>query len=127
MAYRAAHELAAYRRRGQKSFLDMFGEDDSAPARDAEYGLPDVPEWPETDKLKFEKEALDFYMSSHPLAQFDEQLRRFRTYECAEMARAKTATEGRVGGMIIDLTVRTANKGRNAGRKYATFRVEDFT
>jgi len=128
-AYQAADERAADRRRGQKNFLDMFGDgdDDSGPARSAEYGLPDVPEWPETDKLKFEKEALDFYMSSHPLAQHDDQLRRFRTYECAEMAKAKNATEGRIGGMIIELQIRTANKGRNVGRKYATFRVEDFT
>jgi DNA polymerase-3 subunit alpha len=66
-------------------------------------------------------------MSSHPLAQHDEQLRRFRTYECAEMVKAKSNTEGRIGGMIVELAIRTANKGRNAGRKYATFRIEDFT
>jgi DNA polymerase-3 subunit alpha len=131
-AYQAADERASDRRRGQKSFLDMFeagegDEGDAAPGRGGEYGLPEVPEWPETEKLKFEKEALDFYMSSHPLAQHDEQLRRFRTYECAEMARAKSNTEGRIGGMIVELAIRTANKGRNAGRKYATFRIEDFT
>jgi DNA polymerase III subunit alpha len=128
-AYQAADERAADRRRGQKSFLDMFesGEDDAAAVRGADYGLPDVSEWPETEKLRFEKEALDFYMSSHPLAQHDEQLRRFRTYECAEMAKAKSGTEGRVGGMIVEMAIRTANKGRNAGRKYATFRIEDFT
>lgn len=131
-AYQAADERAADRRRGQKSFLDMFeageGEEDGAAAgRGGEYGLPDIPEWPETEKLKFEKEALDFYMSSHPLAQHDEQLRRFRTYECAEMTKAKSNTEGRIGGMIVELAIRTANKGRNAGRKYATFRIEDFT
>jgi DNA polymerase-3 subunit alpha len=129
-AYQAADERASDRRRGQKSFLDMLetGEDDDeAAGRGAEYGLPDIPEWPETEKLRFEKEALDFYMSSHPLAQHDEQLRRFRTYECAEMAKSKSNTEGRVGGMIVELAIRTANKGRNAGRKYATFRIEDFT
>jgi DNA polymerase-3 subunit alpha len=130
-AYQAADERAADRRRGQKSFLDMFeageGEEGAAAGGAQEYGLTDIPEWPETEKLKFEKEALDFYMSSHPLAQHDEQLRRFRTYECAEIAKAKSNTEGRVGGMIVELAIRTANKGRNAGRKYATFRIEDFT
>ena len=29
--------------------------------------------------------------------------------------------------MIVELQIRTANKGRNMGRKYATFRIEDFT
>jgi DNA polymerase-3 subunit alpha len=130
-AYQAADEKAADRRRGQKSFLDLFdagGEDgDSDNGVGPEHGLPDVPEWPETEKLKFEKEAIDFYISSHPLAQHDEQLRRFRTHECAELAKGKNGTEARVGGMIVELQVRTANKGRNAGRKYATFRIEDFS
>jgi DNA polymerase-3 subunit alpha len=130
-AHQAAEERASDKRRGQKSFLDMFeagdggGTDDGGP--DPSHGLPDVPEWPETEKLKFEKEALDFYMSSHPLAQHDEQLRRFRTHDCGELAKGKNGTEARVGGMIVELQVRTANKGRNVGRKYATFRVEDFT
>ncbi|HVL14636.1 MAG TPA: DNA polymerase III subunit alpha, partial [Gemmata sp.] len=128
-AYQTADERAADRRRGQKSFLDLFesGDDANGDGRGADHGLPDVAEWPETEKLKFEKEALDFYMSSHPLAQHDEQLRRFRTHECGELAKGKNGTEARVGGMIVELQVRTANKGRNMGRKYATFRVEDFT
>ncbi len=129
-AYQAADERASDRRRGQKSFLDIFDDGEETDATvdlDNDRGLPDVPEWPETEKLKFEKEALDFYMSSHPLAQHDEQLRRFRTHDAAEMIKAKNGSEGRIGGMIMDLQVRTANKGRNKDRKYAMFRVEDFT
>ncbi len=132
-AYQAAEERASDKRRGQKSFLDLFGTGDGdgspgdATAPPSAHGLPDVPEWPETEKLKFEKEALDFYMSSHPLAQHDEQLRRFRSHDCGELLKAKTGIEARIGGVIVELQVRTANKGRNAGRKYATFRVEDFT
>ncbi|MCS7021930.1 MAG: DNA polymerase III subunit alpha [Gemmataceae bacterium] len=138
-AYQAAEERAADRRRGQKSLMDLLVEgpstDDShngtvqgvATALLASDGLPDVPEWSETDKLKFEKEALDFYMSSHPLAQHEEQMRRFRTHECADLLKAKAGTEARLAGMIVDLAIRTANRGRNAGRKYATFRIEDFS
>ncbi|HEV3386849.1 MAG TPA: DNA polymerase III subunit alpha, partial [Gemmata sp.] len=124
-AYQAADERALDRRRGQKSFLDIIDssdDEDAAGALAADRGVPDLPEWPDTEKLKFEKEALDFYMSSHPLAQHDEQLRRFRSHDTVELVKAKNGTEGRVGGMISDLQVRTANKGRNAGRKYAMFR-----
>ncbi|MBA4065215.1 MAG: hypothetical protein C0501_16180 [Isosphaera sp.] len=130
-AYQAADERAADRRRGQKSFLDLFegNGEDGADGHDPgpEHGLPDVPEWPEREKLRFEKEALDFFISGHPLAQHDEQLRRFRTHDCADLGRSKPGTEARVGGMIVELVVRTANKGRNTGRKYATFRIEDFS
>ncbi|WP_439628006.1 DNA polymerase III subunit alpha [Gemmata sp.] len=130
-AFQAADERASDRRRGQKSFLDLFEAGDDAGGgagdRGPGHGLPELDEWPEREKLKFEKEALDFYMSSHPLAQFDEQLRRFRTHDAGDLAKAKDGTEGRAGGMIANLEVRTANKGRNTGRKYATFRIEDFT
>jgi DNA polymerase-3 subunit alpha len=130
-AYQAADERAADRRRGQKSFLDLFdgpGENgDGGHDHGPEHGLPDVPEWPEREKLRFEKEALDFFISGHPLAQHDEQLRRFRTHDCGELAKGKPGTEARVGGMVVELVVRTANKGRNLGRKYATFRIEDFS
>ena len=34
----------------------------------------DVPRWSNTEKLKDEKEALDFYFSSHPLAEHDAAL-----------------------------------------------------
>ncbi|HUR53318.1 MAG TPA: OB-fold nucleic acid binding domain-containing protein, partial [Gemmataceae bacterium] len=130
-AYQSADERAKETKRGQRSFLDLFESADEpnghANGAVAHNGVPDVPEWPETERLKFEKEALDFYMSSHPLAQWDDQLRRFRSHDCGDVAKARTGTEARVGGMIANLEVRTANKGRNAGRKYATFRIEDFT
>ena len=126
-AYASADERANEKRRGQTGLFDDAGDDGDATGA-ANSGLPDVPEWPETERLKFEKEALDFYISSHPLAQHDEQLRRFRTHDAGDLAKSgKNGTEARIGGMITNLDVRTANKGRNVGRKYAMFRVEDFT
>ncbi|QJW95826.1 DNA polymerase III subunit alpha [Frigoriglobus tundricola] len=125
-AYASADERANEKRRGQTGLFDDAADgDDTGPTNS---GLPDVPEWPETERLKFEKEALDFYISSHPLAQHDEQLRRFRMYDAGDLAKGgKNGTETRIAGMITNLDVRTANKGRNIGRKYAMFRVEDFT
>jgi len=125
-AYTAADERADERKRGQGGLFDDTGDDTDTGG--AVQGLPDVPEWPETERLKFEKEALDFYISSHPLAEHEEQLRRFRTHDAGDLAKGgKNGAEARVGGMITNLNVRTANKGRNVGRKYAMFRIEDFT
>ncbi len=126
-AYASADERANEKRRGQTGLFDDAADDgdDGGPANS---GLPDVPEWPETERLKFEKEALDFYISSHPLAQHDEQLRRFRTHDAGPLAKnGKNGTGAQIGGMITNLDIRTANKGRNIGRKYAMFRIEDFT
>ncbi len=126
-AYAAAEERAAEKRRGQGGLFDEFGSHSSA-SDTLNPTLPDVPEWPQTEKLKFEKEALDFYITSHPLAQYDEQLRRFRTHDAGDLAKGgKNGVEARIAGMITNLDVRTANKGRNMGRKYAMFRIEDFS
>ena len=56
---------------GQRNLFDASGGDEPGDDVAAVEALPDVPPWPETEKLKYEKEALDFYFSSHPLAQYE--------------------------------------------------------
>ncbi|MBX9628114.1 MAG: DNA polymerase III subunit alpha, partial [Gemmataceae bacterium] len=124
-AFASADERAADRRRGQKSFFDVFDGDAGGNGHHAaDHGLADVPEWPDAEKLKFEKEALDFYMSSHPLAEHDEQLRRFRTHPAAAAVKAPHGTPVLVGGMVTQFQVRTVQKN---GKRWAMFHLEDFT
>lgn len=129
-AIEAAEQKAIDRRRGQRSIFDLFadGADNSAAAATPLPDLlPDVEEWNELEKLKFEKEALDFYISSHPLAQFDAQLCRFRTHTIAELNRLDERSEARIGGMLVELTPKIVSKGRNQGNRWAILRVEDLT
>jgi DNA polymerase-3 subunit alpha len=123
-AAQAADDKAADKKRGQKSFMDSFDTlgDDGSPAG-GPVGLLDMPEWPELERLKFEKEALDFYISSHPLAQYDAQLRKFRSHDAASIPKVKEKSEVRLGGMITQLGTRTTKQGK----RFALFRVEDFT
>ena len=129
-AFQSAADMAADRQRGQQSFLDLCGEGDEdnlPPLSRFGQGVPEMAEWPELEKLKFEKEALDFYISSHPLAQFDDQLRRFRTHETLGIAKLSVGTEVRLGGMISTFDTRVIKAGRNMGARFALFRLEDFT
>jgi DNA polymerase-3 subunit alpha len=127
-AFAAADERASDKRRGQKSFFDLFGgEGDGNGDGDAaasDHGLPDVPEWPDAEKLKYEKEALDFYISSHPLARHEEQLKRFRTHDSAQVVKASHGTPVLVGGMVTQMQMRTVQKN---GKRWAMFYLEDFT
>jgi DNA polymerase-3 subunit alpha len=128
-AVQGAEDRAADKKRGQRNIFDLF-EGDGATGSNGfgiGEGLPDVAEWPELERLKFEKEALDFYISSHPLAQFDEQLRRFRTHSAAELPKLNAGTECRIGGMVVELVPKLVSKGRNQGNRWAIVRVEDFT
>jgi DNA polymerase-3 subunit alpha len=128
-AMQAAEERVRDRKRGQGSFLDLFaggdgnGDADGA-AHDPDHGLPDVPEWPETERLKFEKEALDFYISSHPLAQHDDQLKRFRTHDAAQVVKMPPGAAVLAAGMVTQLQPRVVQKN---GKRWAMFQLEDFT
>ena len=120
-AFQSADERASDLRRGQGS---LFGEAEAGGGGAGGGGLPDVPEWPDTEKLKFEKEALDFYMSSHPLAQHEEQLKRFRTFDAAQAVKATHGTPVLVAGMVTGFQMRTVQKN---GKRWAMFQLEDFT
>jgi DNA polymerase-3 subunit alpha len=130
-AFAAAEEKAADRKRGQKSMFDLFdpADDGGQAGGGGAFGesLPDAPPWPELVKLKFEKEVLDFYMSSHPIAQYEDQLRRFRSHDAARCAKLNAGTEVRLAGMVTELTPKMVMKGRNAGNRWAIVRVEDFS
>jgi DNA polymerase III subunit alpha len=130
-ALQAAESKAGDRKRGQKNLLDIFDtgdEDAPTPGKPAKFGegVSDAPEWPELEKLKFEKEALDFYISSHPLVQFDDQLRVFRTHTSAEVSKLNVGTEVRLAGMVTNFETRVIKGGRNKGTHFAIFRLEDF-
>ena len=70
-ALQAAGDLQDDRRSGQRNFLDVF--EAAKPVDWARHTLPDIPEWSSSEKLKYEKESLDFYISSHPRAEHERQ------------------------------------------------------
>src|SRR5439155_2725037 len=55
---------------------------------DAKPAYPDVPEWPLADLLAQEKDALGYYVTSHPLASFEATIRRHATGTSASLADA---------------------------------------
>jgi DNA polymerase-3 subunit alpha len=41
--------------------------------------LPDIPDWPETERLKMEKEGMGFYLSGHPLNKYADLMDKYAT------------------------------------------------
>ncbi len=60
--------------------------------------IPELPEWPERERLALEKEALGFYITGHPMGSFQAEVRRFSTHTSAGLA--ENARELRGGGEI---------------------------
>jgi len=124
-ALQAGASALADRRSGQKS---LFGdiEEDTSPAA-VNLSLPDVPEWPEREKLLAEKEVLGFYLSSHPL---EEHRTVFETFcsSSTELAGMADRAEVMLGGMISSIKIAHVRKLRAGATatKYANFDLEDL-
>ena len=113
-AIQAAEDMQKDRRRGQRSIFDLMeadGDGERRRAANETTPLPNVPRWSNTEQLKYEKEALDFYFSSHPLAEFDAALKRFASHTCAMVNDATSGTEVRFGGMISPMRFMNTKKG----------------
>ncbi len=62
------------KKKGQKSLFDAFGDESEAGEVEAAIPLPDIPEFPEKEKLAYEKEVLGFYLTAHPLEEYRKAL-----------------------------------------------------
>lgn len=87
----------------------------------------DVPAWSETEKLKNEKEVLDFYFSSHPLAQHEKELRRYATHAVEQIKKAPADEEVLIGGMLTLVRLMNYKKPKAGPSRYMRCKVEDLT
>ncbi|MCX5906451.1 MAG: DNA polymerase III subunit alpha, partial [Deltaproteobacteria bacterium] len=76
-----------------------------------EPNLPEVPEWPESQRLAFEKETLGFYLSGHPLNRYREALERFATADTRSIWDLGDGQEVIIGGVVSALKETTTKKG----------------
>ncbi|MBI2341953.1 MAG: DNA polymerase III subunit alpha, partial [Deltaproteobacteria bacterium] len=71
--------------------------------------------WSEHELLQFEKEALGFYISGHPLAQFESIMKLYATASTDVLAEKGDGNEVRIGGVAASLREITTKKGDRMG------------
>jgi DNA polymerase-3 subunit alpha len=113
-----AHKQQEDRQQGQFS---LFGDTASSPVM-AVLNLDMVSEWDEAERLAFEKEALGFYISSHPLMAVQQQLRRLTSATSQTLADGSGERVVTIGGMI---TQRRTQLTKN-GERMAFLTLEDL-
>ena len=106
--------------------LNMFGASAAGPARALPDALPDVEELHDAELLKFEKELLGFYISSHPLTEHQGALQNFSTASTKEALVCSEGTEVTIGGMINRVKKSVTKNGRSAGMSMAMITLEDL-
>jgi DNA polymerase-3 subunit alpha len=125
-ALQAAGDLQEDRRTGQTNFLEVLGGGATEAARVVD-ALPDIPEWPDKEKLKNEKLALDFFFSSHPLAQHEEEFARLGLPSVAQVLQMHANQEATVAGMLTQVRFLNTKKARNGNSRYVRCKLEDFS
>jgi DNA polymerase-3 subunit alpha len=108
---------------GQESLFGLFGggtEKNPVAALPNEYAGGD--EWTEKERLALEKEAIGFYVSGHPLHQYEKELRRYaRTTQAVHRARRDEKVT--VAGIVSALRERPTK----TGKRMAWVTLEDLT
>jgi DNA polymerase-3 subunit alpha len=82
-----------------------------------------VSEWSAQEALAFEKEALGFYITGHPLDKFDRVLKKIASGTIAALKEKAQSGEVKIGGVVSALRLRNTKKGD----RYGSFNLEDKT
>jgi DNA polymerase-3 subunit alpha len=62
--------------------------------------MPKITEWDNKEKLAREKESLGFYISGHPLAQYEKVMAKYTNADTAALEEARDGQAIRIGGMV---------------------------
>jgi DNA polymerase-3 subunit alpha len=122
-AYKNIYEGAVHQRRntikGQMSLFDMGGTPQEETYKDI---LPNIAEYPNKEKLSYEKELIGIYVSGHPLNDYMETIKKNITATTKDFPfdgddfndpdKLKDGVRVEVGGIINSVTVKYTKKNQ---------------
>lgn len=85
--------------------------------------LPDVAEWREKELLSFEKEALGFYITGHPLDRYADDVKKFSTANTSSLAEKDDKSEVRICGIVSALSEKITKRGDRMAFAYLEDRL----
>jgi DNA polymerase-3 subunit alpha len=83
-----------------------------------------VEEWPERVRLAFEKEALGFYLTGHPLQGHEKEVRRYASATCAAVATKRHGDKVTVVGVVA---AQRERMNKEKGTRFGFLTLEDLT
>jgi len=103
----------------EKNQMGLFGATPSAAVL-PQRGEP-VAEWGPQERLAYEREALGFYITAHPLDKFEREVARMGALTTAGLSAQADGSPVQVAGVIHQVKL----KNNKSGKRYATFSLED--
>ena len=105
--------------------IDLFGELEAAGGEDLfKLDIPDCEHWSNVKMLDEEKEAIGFYLSSHPLDAYKYTIRYFidtRLDNLKNIIQTKKGTTVHIAGIVTDTNDLVSKKGNT----YGSYTIED--
>ncbi len=98
------------RARGQLTFFESLQAETPTSQEPTPRTVSPPRDWPESQKLAFEKALLGFYVSGHPLARYERTIKMLGTATSAQLAYAQEGKTVTVGGMFTKIKVTTTKK-----------------
>ena len=113
----------AFQRDSQSNQIDIFGllGGDNKAAKKPGHVYPEVEEWSVQQSLAFEKEALGFYITGHPLDKYDRVIKKITGGTIAELKEKAASGDVKISGVVSALKLRNTKKGD----RYGSFNLED--
>jgi DNA polymerase-3 subunit alpha len=112
-----------YHARKDSMQQSLFG--DTAEVQLTELSLPDCRPWSKLEQLKFEKEVTGFYMSGHPLDDYNYELTYFCSVTIEDLKQDLKPLKGKevtFAGIVIEAN----HKVGKTGKPFGSFVVEDY-
>lgn len=102
---------------------DLFGNGSgvTSESNQVKEWLPIVPAWSHSELLAAEKNAIGFFVTGHPLDDYQEVLRDLGALCLIDLIAKGSGTKAKIGGIISSFQVRTTRKGA----RFALMRLED--
>ncbi len=119
-ALAVAGEVQKDRQSGQSTLFDSLG---AASGFGGPQEVPIIPEWPEHEKLLNEKETLGFYVTGHPLARYQREIKSYSSGAILAVRQRRDGEEITVGGLVSKLKFTVTKKN---AEKMAIVTVEDL-
>ena len=99
-------------RQGKQAFLKILDETSENTGFDqGSFPLPNIPEWPSDQLVKFERELTGFYITAHPLDRHAKGIQRFATSSTATLTDYGDGREVKLCGVVSTVKQLTTKKG----------------
>ena len=119
MLMQNSNQIRKMRMSGQMSFFDKLADS----VGEEKINLPEVGEYHQSEILSFEKALLGFYVTGHPLTEYEELIRHYNSADSSQLVQLGMNTPVRMGGIITAIKYMVTKRD---SRRMAIMTLEDL-